>query len=165
MSVTVRAARPGDGAGISRVWLSTATYYAALDHEHFQVPSAEGLAEKWDDQLGEERGDWLQLVAEFHGQVAGWLAARIEPPEQNAASQLTREHGWTRLLVDALIVQRGQWRQGIGTALLEAAEAWGRARGAQVVRLDTYAHSPVSVPFYEDRMDYQRRSIVFQKRL
>ena len=50
-------------------------------------------------------------------------------------------------------------------ALLTAAEAWGRDRGAEVVRLDTYADSPVSVPFYEQRMGYQRRSIVFQKPL
>jgi hypothetical protein len=49
--------------------------------------------------------------------------------------------------------------------LLKAAEAWGHARGAQVTRLDTFAHSPVSVPFYEDRMGYQRRAIIFQKRL
>ena len=49
--------------------------------------------------------------------------------------------------------------------LLEAAESWGRAHGAQVVRLDTYAQGPVSVPFYEQHMGYQRRSIVFQKQL
>lgn len=30
--------------------------------------------------------------------------------------------------------------------------------GARIVRLDTYAHSPVSVPFYEQRMGYQRRA-------
>ncbi len=68
-------------------------------------------------------------------------------------------------MIDALIVHRDHWRLGAGTVLLEAAEAWGRERGAQVVRLDTYADSPVSVPFYEHRMGYQRRSIVFQKRL
>jgi GNAT superfamily N-acetyltransferase len=95
----------------------------------------------------------------------GWLAARIELPAGNPAVQLTREHAWIRLVVDALIVDRAYWRGGAGTALLEAAEAWGRAQGAQVVRLDTYAHSPVSVPFYEERMGYQRRSIVFQKRI
>ena len=44
-------------------------------------------------------------------------------------------------------------------------EAWGRDRGAEMARLDTYAGSPVSVPFYEQRMGYQRRSIVFQKPL
>jgi GNAT superfamily N-acetyltransferase len=165
MGVTVRAARPGDGAGISRAWLSVASYYAELDPEHFQVPPAEGLAEGWDNRLGQHGDDALQLVAELDGQVFGWLAARIEHPEPDAETQLVREHGWSRLVVDALMVQNGQWGQGAGTVLLEAAEAWGRTRGAQVARLDTYAHSPVSVPFYEDHMGYQRRSIVFQKRL
>jgi hypothetical protein len=83
---------------------------------------------------------------------------------QKAYRQLTREHGWTRLVVDALIVVREHWRQGSGTALLQAAESWGRDMGAEIVRLDTYAQSPVSVPFYEQRMGYLRRSIVFQKR-
>ena len=165
MSVTVRPAHPGDGAGIARAWQSAAAYYADLDPDHFQLPRAEGLAEGWDDQLGHDYQDSLQVVAELDGRVVGWLAARIESPEENAAAQLTREQAWTRLVVDALLVDRACWRQGAGTALLAAAEAWGRGRGAQVARLDTYAHSPVSVPFYEDRMGYQRRSIVFQKRL
>lgn len=165
MGVTIRLARRGDGAGIARAWLSSAAYYARLDPEHFQVPRAVGLAEGWDDQLGQGGDDSLQLVAESGGRVIGWLSARIEPPGEEAAGQLTREHGWTRLVVDALIVDRDHWRQGAGTRLLEVAEAWGRDRGAQVARLDTYAHSPVSVPFYEDRMGYHRRSIVFQKQL
>jgi len=60
-------------------------------------------------------------------------------------------------------VDHGIWHRGAGTALLKAAESWGRERGAEIVRLDTYAHSPVSVPFYEERMGYTRRSIVFHK--
>ncbi|HEX7993925.1 MAG TPA: GNAT family N-acetyltransferase [Streptosporangiaceae bacterium] len=54
---------------------------------------------------------------------------------------------------------------GVGGALLDAAETWGLSRGARVARLDTYVGSPVAVPFYEDRMGYERRSIVFQKQL
>lgn len=165
MTVTVRPARRGDGAGISRAWLSAAAYYTDLDPEHFQVPRAEGLADSWDSQLERSDDDCLNIVAELGGEVVGWLWARIEPPGRNPSVQLTREHGWTRLVVDSLIVDRDYWRGGAGTALLEAAEAWGRARGAKVVRLDTYAHSPVSVSFYEDHMGYGRRSIVFQKRL
>ena len=46
----------------------------------------------------------LQLVPEVDGRVIGWLSARIESPEDNAAVQFTRGHGWTRLVVDALIV-------------------------------------------------------------
>jgi GNAT superfamily N-acetyltransferase len=129
------------------------------------VPEAAGLADGWDNQFDAQDDDSLQLVAEVGGQVVGWLWARIQPPGPNASAQLTREHGWTRLVVSSLIVDRDHWRGGAGTALLEAAEAWGRAREAQVASLDTYAYSPVSVPFYEDHMGYQRRSIVFQKRL
>jgi len=88
MSVQIRPPRPGDGEGMSRVWLSAGAYYASLDPALFQVPSTDGLA-----------------------------------------------------------------------------ESWGRDRGASMVRLDTYVHSPVSVPFYERHMGYQRQSIHFAKEL
>ena len=45
MTVSVRAARPGDGDAIARVWLNAAAYYADLDPAHFQVPSGKGLHE------------------------------------------------------------------------------------------------------------------------
>ena len=165
MAPSVRIARPGDGAGIARVWLDASAYYAELDPGHFKVPDAHGLAELTDDQLGVSDERALSLVAEVDGRLVGWLSARLELPHQNADRQFVREHDWTRLLVDALIVERQQWRRGIGTMLLEAAESWGRAHDAQVVRLDTYAQGPVSVPFYEQHMGYQRRSIAFQKQL
>jgi GNAT superfamily N-acetyltransferase len=165
MAAFVRVARPGDGAGIARVWLDAAAYYAELDPEHFKMPAADGLAELTDDQIGRSGDRVLRLVAEVDGRVVGWLSARLEPPGEHAALQLVREHDWTRLVVDTLVVERQQWRRGTGTMLLEAAESWGRARGAQVARLDTYAQGPVSVPFYEQHMGYQRRSIIFQKRL
>jgi GNAT superfamily N-acetyltransferase len=165
MSVQLRPPRPGDGPGMARVWLSAGAYYADLDPAHFQLPSAEGLAESFEVGLGSRDEDTLQLVAELDGEVAGWVTARIELPAASTAYQFVRELGWTRLFVDALVVDQAQWRHGIGTALLEAAESWGRDRGADVVRLDTYAEGPVAVPFYERRMGYQRRAILFQKPL
>ena len=165
MPVTIRTPRPGDGAGMARVWLSAAAYYAGLDARHFQIPAAEGVAESFETELGPGGEDELMLVADLDGQVAGWLTARIEHPAPGAARQLVREPGWTRLHIDALLVDQAMWHQGAGTALLTAAEEWGRDRGAEVVRLDTYADSPVSVPFYERHMGYRRRAIVFQKPL
>jgi GNAT superfamily N-acetyltransferase len=148
---------------MARVWLSAAAYYADLDPAHFQVPPAEG--ESFEASFGTGREDELMLVADLDGQVAGWLTACIEHPAPGAARQMAREHGWTRLHIDALLVDQAAWHQGIGTALLTAAERWGRDHGAQVVRLDTYADSPVSVPFYERHMGYRRRAVVFQKPL
>jgi GNAT superfamily N-acetyltransferase len=167
MSVWIRSARPGDGEGMARVWLSAGAYYADLDPALFQLPSADGLAESFEADIGatSKSSDKLRLVAEQDGQVTGWLTARLEQPAASAAHQLVRELGWIRLIVDALMVDQAQWRHGTGTALLEAAESWGRDRGASMVRLDTYVHSPVSVPFYERHMGYQRRSIYFAKEL
>jgi GNAT superfamily N-acetyltransferase len=150
---------------MARVWLSAAAYYASLDPAHFQAPSAGGLAGQFEGVIGRGGRDVLQLVAELDGRVVGWLSARVQRPGRDAAMELAREHGWTRLMVEVLIVGRDQWRRGAGTALLETAEAWGRGRGAEVVRLGTYAHSPVAVGFYEQHMGYARRSIIFQKRL
>lgn len=161
MTVTVRPARSGDGAGISRAWLSAAAYYTDLDPEHFQVPGAEGLAEGWDSQFDQPGDDSLNLVAEVRGQVVGWLWARIEP-RGNASAALVREHGWTRLVVDSLIVDRDHWRGGAGNGAPGGGRGVGTRPGCTPGH---YAYSPVSVPFYEDHMGYGRRSIVFQKRL
>jgi GNAT superfamily N-acetyltransferase len=54
-------------------------------------------------------------------------------------------------------------RTGVATQLVEAAEAWGRSKGATVAICDTYIHSPLSVPFWERRMGYARRALVFRK--
>jgi len=161
MSVSIRIARPGDGAAIAALWLDAGSYYAELDPEHFQIPDIDGLAERIDGSPGHNH----LLVAEADGDLVGWLSARLERPAEEAASQFVREHGWTRVVVDALVVARSHWRGGTGTRLLVAAESWGREHSAEVIRLDTYARSPVSVPFYEEHMGYARRSIVFQKRL
>ena len=163
MAATIRHARPGDGEAIARTWLSAGHYYASLDPQHFQVPREEGLAALWDDDIRQGNADSLYLVAEISGRVTGSLTAHLELPEPDAASQLTRDQGRTRLAIDALMVMQENWRRGVGATLLQAAESWGRARGAEFVRLDTYADSPVSVPFYERRMGYHRRAIVFEK--
>ena len=166
MSVQIRPSGPGDGEGMARVWLSAGAYYAGLDPALFQAPSADGLAESFEADIGaaSDSSERLRLVAEQDDQVAGWVTAHIEHPAASTAYQFVREYGWTRLFVDALAVDQALWRHGIGTALLEAAEAWGHGLGADVVRLDTYAEGPVAVPFYE-RHGYQRRSIRFQKPL
>jgi len=69
MSVQIRPPRPGDGEGMARVWLSAGAYYAELDLAHFQLPSADGLAESFEAEPGPRGPDALQLVAELDGEV------------------------------------------------------------------------------------------------
>jgi ribosomal protein S18 acetylase RimI-like enzyme len=70
-----------------------------------------------------------------------------------------------RLIIGALAVCVASRRSGIGTALMMAVEEAGRARGAAVAVLDTNLLSDLSVPFYEDRMGYRRRAVIFRKAL
>ena len=71
MSVQIRPPRPGDGEGMSRVWLSAGAYYASLDPALFQVPSTDGLAESFEADIADtadigatsESSDTLRLVA------------------------------------------------------------------------------------------------------
>ncbi len=141
-------------------------YYAQLDPDAFRVPEADGLAEWFETRLlRPAREDHFNAVAELSGKVVGAVAAIIEGPLDSAARQIERDLSRHRLTITMLGVRTAYWRQGIGKRLLEAAEAWARSRGASVVLLDTYVHSPVSVPFYEQGMRYTRQSLVFRKRL
>ena len=164
--VHVRAPRACDGEGAARAWLDFAEYYTKLDSDAFQVPRSEGLAE-WMEQrlLGVYSSDDFVRVAELEGEVVGFVDATFLPPDTEAPWQLVREVVVPRVFVNALAVQARHWRGGIGTRLMNAVEEWGRVRQARLIVLDTYTKSPISVPFYEQRMEYTRQSLRFAKRL
>jgi hypothetical protein len=48
---------------------------------------------------------------------------------------------------------------------MQAVEAWARERGAARIVLTTFVAGPTSMPFYQRRMGYQQRSVVFGKYL
>jgi GNAT superfamily N-acetyltransferase len=165
-SLVVRPARPGDGADLARSWIDGARHYAELDADAFQVPATDGLAAWFEELLRRPRSeDAVWLVAEVDGRVVGDVSARLERPTEDAARQLLRDLGRVRLYVDALAVEEAYRRRGVGARLMHVVEEWGQDKGAVRSLLTTYHASPLSVPFYEQRMGYTRRSIVFEKRL
>ena len=165
-AVVVRDFRPGDGVGIARISRESGAYYARLAPEHFREPDEDGLVE-----LAEGDGEWreaaenLALVAEVDGDLAGYLEASIQAPLETARWQLQRDLGVVRLVINFVATADRYKRLGVATRLVEAAEEWGRSKGAVVAVCDTYIDSPLSVPFWEDRLGYARRAIVFRKRL
>jgi ribosomal protein S18 acetylase RimI-like enzyme len=164
--VAVRRFKPGDGLGISRISIENGAYYARIAPEHFRQPDEEGLAD-----LIEEDSDWresennLALVAEVDGEVAGYLEASIQPPMDTARWQGQRDLGHPRLFINFVGTADAYKRMGVATNLVEAAEDWGRSNGAVASVCDTYVDSPLSVPFWEKRMGYARRAIIFRKTL
>jgi GNAT superfamily N-acetyltransferase len=165
-SLVVRRAQPSDAEDLARNWIHAAQHYAELDADAFQVPPTGGLVAWFEGLLQRPRSeDAVWLVAEVDGRVVGDVAARLERPTEDAGRQLLRDLGRVRLYVDALAVEETYRRRGVGARLMHAVEEWGRLRGAVRSVLTTYHTSPLSVPFYEQGMGYERRSIIFEKRL
>jgi GNAT superfamily N-acetyltransferase len=104
-------------------------------------------------------------VAELVGEVVGDVTAHIDRAVDDARWQLMRDLGESILKIDSLMVREHRRRLGVGTALMKAAEEWGRTQGASAVFLSTYYDSPSSVPFYEQRMRHERASIGFWSEL
>jgi len=164
--ILIRPARASDAADLAQNWIEVAQHYAELDPEAFRVPSTDGLVEFFEGSLKRPRSDdSVWLVAEVEGQVVGDVSAHLERPAGDAERQVLRYLGEVRIYVDGLGVVQAHRRQGVGTRLMHAIEQWARERGAVCAMLDTYAVSPLSVPFYERGMGYRGRSIVFEKRL
>lgn len=166
LEITVRPWRTGDGEGLASAWLDAARYYAELAPDTFRVPDADGLPEFFERRMAEdgEAGE-LHLVAEVGDQVVASAWARIEPPVDSARYQLQRQLTQTRLIVDGIVVAEAFRRSGVGVRLMDALETWGRERGATVALLDTYPESAVSLPFFQERMGYRRRSLRLLKAL
>ncbi len=117
-----------------------------LDPAHFQVPQGEHMAEDWDAFLESGRTTThCGSFAETGGWIIGWLSARNALPEDSAAIQLTREHGWTALAVDALIVDQAHWRNGLRHGIAQGGR--GHDPGRPDCPPGHLAHSPVSVFF------------------
>jgi GNAT superfamily N-acetyltransferase len=156
--VIVRPVAPGDEAALTRIHAEMGAYYAGLAPEQFQVPAPAALELPADEQT-------LWLVAVLDGEVAATVVARVLAPEPGADEQILADLGRTRLVVDYLATAEAHRRGGIATRLVDAAEAWGRERGATVAETSTFADSPLSRPFWERRMGYAVRSVKLHKRL
>jgi GNAT superfamily N-acetyltransferase len=165
MEVLIRPGRPGDGAAIARIHSESSAYYADQAPALFNRPEGEGLAEFLEPGAEDNTETSLLLVADLGGEVVGSLYATLHLPHPTARFQSPSELSETRLFVDALSVLRAHWRRGIATALVHAAEQWGRERGATVALCDTWPESAVSLPFWEERMGYRQRSVRLRKPL
>jgi GNAT superfamily N-acetyltransferase len=144
--------------------LESSAYYSIIAPETHAPGEREGFAE-WLAAAWAEGPNRLALVAEIDGEVAGYIEANIQDPPEWARFFGSRDLRARRLFINALLTGERFRRRGVATRLVAAAEEWGRERGATVALLDTFYDSPLSVPFWEKRMRYTRRAIIFRKPL
>jgi GNAT superfamily N-acetyltransferase len=161
--VVIRPARRGDGNALAGPWIEFGRYYADRDPVRFRVPAAEGLAEWFEGRIEQVHALWL--VAERSGTVIAFVEAQVWPGADDADYQLMREVAEPVLKVNSLFVDKAECGRGIGKALMEAAEAWGKERGATSAAVVAIADSPSAVPFYVNGMGYESNTIGFWKLL
>jgi ribosomal protein S18 acetylase RimI-like enzyme len=127
----IRRAALRDLSSLGRLGASLVRIHHEFDPRRFFPPGSNperGYANFLATQL-RERGAVL-LVAEFEGEVAGYLFGAIEP---RSWKDLRDKCGY----VHDLVVDERSRGSGIGTALLEAAVSWFAKRGIRQVTLST----------------------------
>ncbi|HEX7087717.1 MAG TPA: GNAT family N-acetyltransferase [Vicinamibacterales bacterium] len=128
---TIRPASAGDREALGRLGALLMRVHYGFDRRRFLPPGdhpEEGYATFLTSQLDDP--DVLVLVAEDGDRVLGYVYAGVEPMSWR---ELRDRAGF----IHDLVVESPERRQGIATALLEAAIDWLRARGMPRVMLWT----------------------------
>lgn len=119
-----------------------------LHHEHmpemFKYPSSlDQDATYWLKYMKDS--DHVVFVAQRQGRVVGAISARLVL--NNSAPFLVER---LRCCINTIVVGNNQQKQGFGKALMNAVEAWGLERKAEVVDLDVMHFNTNARTFYEE---------------
>ena len=146
MTVRVRPAVPGDAGRL--VVLASAV---AAEPEGWLLADS-----RWRTESEERRyiralqrhPDAALLVAELsHGELVGRISLMRDP---HPASAHVADLG--------VMVAVGHRRQGIGTALMAAAESWARAARVKKLELHVFPHNEPAIRMYE-KLGYEREGL------
>lgn len=135
MSLRIRPIQPSDLPALERCVIEMQDFERAIDP---RLRPGAAMAAAYTAELRERsvRRDGVILVAEIEGAVAGFVAVQARVPYEG----LDDPPGFYALVSD-LAVLPAHRRKGLGRALLDAAEAHARARGAPELRIAVLAEN------------------------
>jgi GNAT superfamily N-acetyltransferase len=137
----IRAASADDRDALQALWREIDELHTAI------VPSFFGWAEDR-SELAMRRAladhNEMLLVADEDGAVRGLAHVILyDTPPGGGRRQTRRAH------LDSLVVHRGHRRRGCGRALMEAARAWARQKGATQLLLTVWSGNDEAEHFYQ----------------
>ena len=139
---------------IRKALLDDATAIASLTTELGYLADVPAISDRL-SRLS-DRGDDVVLVAEEDGVIAGWVQAH---------TSVVLESGF-RMEIVGLIVSDRFKRRGVGKALVDAVESWGRECGAFVFTVRSNVQRVESHVFYP-ALGYEKTKTqaVYRKRI
>jgi GNAT superfamily N-acetyltransferase len=154
----IRKASERDTRAIARIYVTAAREAVEREPDHFRVPTMEEASRLF---LPQDSADAAVLVAEVEGRVAGFVQVLLRRPPEHPSMLKPRLLGYVR----ELGVSEDARGTGLGSQLLEAAEAWACLAGAQAMMVDTGARSLQAQRFYRARMGYRDIGVMLIKPL
>lgn len=142
MSILVRAAEREDVPTLVRLRLANAETHAKLDPAIYRVPDVEAVRRHFEEVLAAE-SKVLILVAELSGDVVGMVEVVLlaDPP----AHQILASRRGAEIHTVVLDEHRGE---GVGSALVTAAEQAAAERGVSIIYAGIFAPNKGAVRFY-----------------
>jgi GNAT superfamily N-acetyltransferase len=138
-----------DADAVARIYVQASNEAVPREPSHFQVPDAERVARRYAARRQGE-GEAV-LVAEQAGEVVGFVDLAIRRAAPGGGTMLRRS---VVGFVNELAVEEGCRGNGVGAALMAAAEDWAARAGAEALMLDTGAKNEGAIRFYE-RLGYR----------
>jgi ribosomal protein S18 acetylase RimI-like enzyme len=158
MPPTIRRAEAGDAPRLGALGAALMRTHYAFDRQRFLAagPAAESeYASFLRSQL--EHDDAIVLVAEHDGRIVGYVFAGLEPMSWK---ELRGPAGF----IHDVLVDDDARHSGAGTALIEAAIAWLRERGAPRVMLSTAVPNDAAQRLFA-RLGFRRTMIEMTREL
>jgi ribosomal protein S18 acetylase RimI-like enzyme len=158
MAVTIRRAAADDAAMLGSLGAALMRAHYAFDPQRFLATGAHaetGYASFLASQLDGDEA--VVLVAEVDGRVVGYVFAGLEPMSWK---ELRGPAGF----IHDVLVDEAARAAGAGTALVEAAIAWLRERGAPRVILWTADRNAAAQRLFE-RLGFRRTMIEMTREL
>jgi ribosomal protein S18 acetylase RimI-like enzyme len=141
MSITVRRANVDDAALIASLNADVQAVHAEVLPWRFK-PS-DGRAHASEAAAFLAKPESLVFIAEVAGEPAGYVHAEIiRRPETSLV------HPYEAIYIHAISVRPTYRRRGVGSALIEAVRAAGRAAGIELLTLDIWAFNDTARQFF-----------------
>lgn len=147
MSPDVRPARPRDLEALVRLRLENAHVHSLLDPEVYRVPDVEQVRAHFAGRLAEDDPTSAVLVAVARDDVvlgSAEVAVDDEPPAHQVLRPVPSAHVH-------VVVGEGSRGLGLGTLLLQAAEAWAIGRGVRHLVAGIHADNESGLRLYGAR--------------